>query len=149
MATVLKRPLTEEEKADARRLKSAWEFFRADNKGCTQDWLGDVTGLGGQSVIGQYLNGVIQLNHKALLSMCSVIGADPASISPTLAAKIPPVGNVLEGESQQHLQQHSVLVYVAPEEMKILTLYRESTPMGKNLIVDAATAAEKSRTFAR
>jgi|GEM_PF-3538904 len=143
MATVLKRPLTAEEKADAARLKSAWEEFQAqeENKGATQDWLAQATGLGGQSVIGQYLNAKIQLNHKALLSICKVIGADPAKISPNLAVKLPAAAN----DAIHANTQRTALVYVDQEEVKILTLYRESTPMGRNLIVDAAGRAEKLR----
>ena len=94
MATVKKRPLTDEEKADAVRLKAAWKDFQLENTGATQEWLANVTGLGGQSVIGQYLNGYIQINLKALLSICQVIGADPKKISPSLASTYTSAGNL-------------------------------------------------------
>ena len=94
MATVKKRPLTDEEKADAVRLKAAWKDFQLENTGATQEWLANVTGLGGQSVIGQYLNGSIQINLKALLSICQVIGSDPKKISPSLASTYTSTGTL-------------------------------------------------------
>ncbi len=89
MATVPKRPLTAEEIADARRLMVAWKDYQEDNPGATQEWLAGITGLGNQTLISQYMTGKIQLNHKALLAICSAIKAKPEKISPTLASTIP------------------------------------------------------------
>jgi SOS-response transcriptional repressor LexA len=114
MATVPKRPLTEEEIADAQRLRLAWEAYKSQpaNKGATQTWLGRVAGVGKQSVISQYLNAEIQLNLKVLLAICQVIGADPAVISPTLSKTIPkePTG----GKFDQNVRATSFDIHPIP-----------------------------------
>jgi len=93
MATVLKRPLTPDELADAERLRAAWKAYQDARKLVgerpTQEWLAVETGLGTQGLIWQYLNGRIPLNLKALLKICAAIGARPADISPTLASGLP------------------------------------------------------------
>ncbi len=83
-----KRMLTNEEVSDAQRLASAWEKYGEHHNGATQLWLANVTGLGTQSTISQYLRGIIPLNHKALLAICDAINIDPANISPTLSRTI-------------------------------------------------------------
>ncbi|WP_186033473.1 hypothetical protein [Burkholderia gladioli] len=92
MATVKKRPLTSEEIEECRRLAQAWERHKQDNPGASQNWLGQVTGLGGQSLISQYFRGVIPLNVRALLTICKHINADPQAISPRLMSQIMPAG---------------------------------------------------------
>lgn len=101
MATVQKRPLTATEKADADRLNAAWQRYKQKcqerGESATQEWLGATTGLGSQSTVGQYLRGIIPLNLKALVAICSAIGARPSDISPTLASALtdvvkPPLG---------------------------------------------------------
>lgn len=136
--TVQKRELTPSEKEAARKLKAAWEDFKAreDNKGVNQEWLGQETGLGNQSLIGQYLGGKIQLNHKALFAICKVIGVRPETISHELTSTLP-AKVVIES------MQDKPLVYVDPEELKILTFYRQASKSGKRFIFDAALAADK------
>lgn len=81
--TVEKRQLTEEEIADARRLKAIWLKFK--KKHCVnQEWLSEKTQLGVQSLMGQYLNGHIQLNHKAILAFARVLNVRPSDISPSM-----------------------------------------------------------------
>lgn len=80
--TVLKRELTAQEVEDAARLKSLWEKFQEDHAYATQAWLSKETGLGNQSLMGQYINGGIQLNPKAVLAFARVIGVHPSEISP-------------------------------------------------------------------
>ncbi|MBR8409802.1 helix-turn-helix domain-containing protein [Burkholderia cenocepacia] len=77
---------TAEEKAEAARLKSAWEAFKSENSGASQLWLGEATGIGGQSVISQYLRGDLALNFANLVKFCSVLRVDPATISPRLVS---------------------------------------------------------------
>lgn len=89
MSTVLKRKLSDEEIADAKRLAMAWDSYKKNNPGATQLWLARVTGLGTQGLVSQYLRGIIPLNHKALLAICDVIGVNPATISPTLSRTLP------------------------------------------------------------
>ncbi|MGO4154364.1 LexA family protein [Cupriavidus sp. YAF13] len=92
MATVSKRPLSAEEQADAGRLKAAWQAYQATcrdrGESPTQEWLGSVTNLGKQSVVGQYLRGVIPLNLRALVAICAAIGARPEEISPSLTSSL-------------------------------------------------------------
>lgn len=84
MATVEKRPLTWEEIAEAERLRAAWLVYKQEHPGVTQEWLGSVSELGSQGLIGQYMRGIIPLNLKALIAICVHIGADPREISPRL-----------------------------------------------------------------
>lgn len=88
MATVEKRPLTEEEIAERDRLVDAWERYKATHPGASQIWLSRATGLGTQGLISQYLRGIIPLNVRALLAICAQIGANPADISPRLAKDV-------------------------------------------------------------
>jgi hypothetical protein len=83
-----RRDLTTEEREETRRLANEWEVFRAENKGATQTWLGAETGLGGQSAVSQYLNGVIPLNLTALLAFCRVLNLEPKQISPRLSSMV-------------------------------------------------------------
>ncbi|WP_416046694.1 LexA family protein [Cupriavidus basilensis] len=100
MATVQKRALSADEIADAARLDAAWKAYKEKcaEKGerPSQEWLGSVTKLGKQSVIGQYLRGAIPLNLKALLAICAAIGARPSDISPRLTKAL----NELTGPHQ-------------------------------------------------
>jgi phage repressor protein C with HTH and peptisase S24 domain len=83
-----RRELTSEERAEAMRLKGVWEAYKHSHKGATQEWLGKESGLGGQSVIAQYLNGVIPMNLEALLALCGPIQGKPEEISPRLTKSI-------------------------------------------------------------
>ncbi|WP_431207486.1 hypothetical protein [Burkholderia cepacia] len=89
MATVEKRPLTEDELEDRDRLVAAWKRYKSSHPGASQAWLSEATGLGTQGLISQYFRGIIPLNVKALLAICAQIGADPVVISPRLARDLP------------------------------------------------------------
>jgi len=136
--TVPKRELTPTEKAAAERLKAAWDSYRSQNKGATQAWLGSETKLGNQSLMGQYLGGVIPLNHKALLAICKAISVDPTTISAELTETLPTKKFASLDPSHK-----TALVYVDAEELQILTHYREATHRGKKIILSAAVSAEK------
>ncbi|WP_175760495.1 hypothetical protein [Burkholderia anthina] len=84
MATVEKRPLTDEERAEAARLRDAWAKYKDKHPGATQQWLGSASELGSQGLMGQYLRGIIPLNLRALVSICAQIGVRPEEISPRL-----------------------------------------------------------------
>lgn len=124
MATVLKRELTAEEQADTRRLAAAWKNYQATHPSATQSWLGKETGLGGQGLIGQYLRGIIPLNHKALLAICKVIAVAPQEISSTLSATIP--ATALE----QARQQCSALAWSVATAFDQLTPRQQQAVMG-------------------
>jgi hypothetical protein len=80
--TVEKRPLTDDEVADAERLKSLWLRFRESDKARTQAWLAEKTALGNQSLVGQYLNAHIQLNPQGGLGVCTRIGCSSVQDQP-------------------------------------------------------------------
>lgn len=81
-------PLNQEQLEDAARLKQAWLAYKANNKGVSQVWLGQVTKIGSQSSVSQYLNGEIPLNLPALLSFAKALGVAPEVISPRMAEEV-------------------------------------------------------------
>lgn len=84
MATRPRPPLDDWQIEDARRLKSLFASC-----GETQDAFGARTGIGGQSLVGQYLNAVIPLNLRIVVKFADGLGVDVADISPTLAEQLP------------------------------------------------------------
>lgn len=84
MATMNRRPLTQEEQLEAKRLMDFWREYQEKNRGATQSWLASASGLGTQGAVSQYLRGAIPLNLHALVSICRVIDADPYYVSPRL-----------------------------------------------------------------
>ncbi|KAE8757339.1 hypothetical protein FSO04_24275 [Paraburkholderia madseniana] len=82
--TIQRHRLSDEEKAEAARLRAIWESFKVAHPGVSQEWLGNATGIGGQSAVSQYLRGEIMLNFANLIKFCNVLGANPSDISPRL-----------------------------------------------------------------
>ncbi|MCP3709755.1 hypothetical protein M3I54_22690 [Paraburkholderia sp. CNPSo 3274] len=82
--TIQRHELTAEEQQEVARLRAAWESFKANNPGATQEWLGAEAKIGGQSAVGQYLRGVLALNFATLMKLCAVLKVSPSSISPRL-----------------------------------------------------------------
>lgn len=84
------KPLTPEQKQDAARLKSAYEAYKAQlakqGQPNSQDAIAEKLNMG-QSAMSQYLNGRIPLNGEALLAFCSLFGALPMDISPSIFKK--------------------------------------------------------------
>lgn len=82
-------PLTDEQLADAARLKAAFEAhqekLRKVGLPATQDALADLLGFG-QSALNQYLNGKIPLNPAALFKFCRMLVVEPVLISPSIVA---------------------------------------------------------------
>jgi hypothetical protein len=79
--------LTPEQKADAKRLKAAFKAWQAYRKAQGLEYAQEVVtdGLGfGQSALSQYLNGHIPLNGETLRKLCTLIGVNPGSISPSI-----------------------------------------------------------------
>lgn len=124
--TVEKRQLTADELADAGRLKSVWDAFKASRpQGATQKWLGKETGLGNQSLMGQYLNGVIPLNPRAVLAFARVLGVHPSAISPRMEFPSPAAGKLSD------------------KELWIVDSYRASDAIGRVVIEDAVKTSVK------
>lgn len=81
------KPLTPEQKADAARLKQAWEQWQQDEDAVGRPYSQAEAAfkLGfGQSAMSQYLRGYIPLNAKTLAKFCLLIGARASDISPTI-----------------------------------------------------------------
>jgi transcriptional regulator with XRE-family HTH domain len=81
------RPLTEEQRADAARLKDAMARAKRDF-GLTQSDLATLCGWDSQSTVSQYANGRIPLNTDSLGIMCIHLRIPMHEISPTLARRL-------------------------------------------------------------
>ncbi|MFZ6773062.1 S24 family peptidase [Undibacterium sp. SXout7W] len=133
MATVEKRELTPEERSAAERLKFAWTKFKENNrdsggKPYTQEWVATETQLGSQSLIGQYLNGIIPLNVKALMSISNLIGVSPYDISKEIMEHIgdtPARIVAAKNDNYVRIERLNVVAQggygsVAPEEIEVV-----------------------------
>lgn len=84
------KPLNTEQKADALRLKAAFERYQKrlaeEGKPHSQDEIAEHLPFK-QSAMSQYLNGKIPLNAEALLAFCALMGDQPRAISPSIHAK--------------------------------------------------------------
>ncbi|NWN92269.1 helix-turn-helix transcriptional regulator [Marinobacter adhaerens] len=84
------RKLSDEQIADARRLKKLWdERFEGV---ISQEEAAHRCGWKTQGAFNQYLNGRIPLGLSALLKISRALQIEPADISPTLAAEITSTG---------------------------------------------------------
>jgi len=91
----MRTPLSEEQLADAKRLSDIYKArareskARGDNPALTQTEVGEQCGWNSpQSTVSQYMNGKVALNLEALLKLASVLGFEPADVSPSLAGKL-------------------------------------------------------------
>lgn len=84
-------PLSEEQQADASRLKKFFRLWQARRNDAGQDWSQDYASdqLGfNQSALSQYLNGRIPLNLEAASKFSRLMEEPIESFSPSLAAQI-------------------------------------------------------------
>jgi len=88
-------PLTEEQLADAARLKAAYKRAKERNPQVTQEWLAEQCGWKTQAAVSQYMNGKIPLNIDALVKFAQALEVRPAEISTTLAERIDDYNEVL------------------------------------------------------
>jgi len=98
-------PLTEEQKADAERLRflfKKWQATRKDNRlPASQAEAAELLGLGfGQSAFSQYLRGDIPLNVRVVAAFAGLLECLPEEISPTLAAELHALASA--GSSANH-----------------------------------------------
>ena len=82
---IVRTPLTEEQIADAQRLK---DLFSRTPHGLTQGAFGHHFEIGSQGMVWQYLNGKTALNIKAASGFASGLGCKVSDFSPKLAASI-------------------------------------------------------------
>lgn len=101
------KPLSEEQKRDAQRLKSAfrmWQSARRERaEPFTQDEVAENLFGFGQSALSQYLNGTIPLNLATLAKFTQVLGVRPENISPGLAAEHHALSSVLAASNVDNL----------------------------------------------
>ncbi|HCR3455467.1 MULTISPECIES: LexA family protein [Proteus] len=81
-----KKPITEEQKADALRLKNIFEAKKKE-LGLSQETLGDSIGMG-QSAVAQLLNGVNALNIENAAKLAEALQVTVDEFSPSLAKEI-------------------------------------------------------------
>ena len=147
--TVEKRALTDDEIADSKRLKSLWEEFKQKDAKRTQTWLASETGLGKQSLMGQYINGNIQLNERAVLAFSRVMGIHPSEISPRMDF---PAAQKKEESHHIRLVQSNPLseqYIVADEIILLISLFRNCTPTARKMLLGLAMDSDKVDTSLR
>lgn len=87
-----KKPLTQDQLEDARRLKAAYlarkKKLAEQGVKLTQDELAARCGWSGQSAVSQFMTGKTALSLEALISLSRELNAAPEEISPTLSAKL-------------------------------------------------------------
>ncbi|MEY0337818.1 LexA family protein [Providencia stuartii] len=81
-----KKPITEEQKADANRLKSIFEAKKKE-LGLSQESLGNAIGMG-QSAVAQLLNGVNAINVENAAKLAEALEVPVDDFSPSLAKEI-------------------------------------------------------------
>jgi transcriptional regulator with XRE-family HTH domain len=91
-----RRPLTDVELADVKRLQREWNR-RRHALGLTQEEVATLCGWSTQGAFSQYLRGRIPLNLRAAIQIARVLQVDVAEISPQLAEQLP--------SPQQHLAE--------------------------------------------
>lgn len=94
-----KKPLTDEQKADAIRLKSIFESKKKD-LGLSQEIIGEMLGMG-QSGVAQLLNGVNAINHEHAAKFAKILDVPVEDISPFLAKEIREVYQSVLSNSEQ------------------------------------------------
>ncbi|MEY1661563.1 LexA family transcriptional regulator [Isoalcanivorax beigongshangi] len=99
MSEERKRPLTEDEAAECRSLKSLWERKRKEGMSLTQSAAGDALGIS-QAAVSHYLNGRNRLNLSAALGFAKFLGADISDFSPRLAAEHRSLANARPAEAK-------------------------------------------------
>ncbi|OAT46981.1 helix-turn-helix domain-containing protein [Providencia heimbachae] len=117
------KPLTDEQKFDAARLKA---LFQAQ-KGLTQAVLADDLGFANQSAVSQYLNGRIPLNVEVAIKFADRFGCLVSDFSPSLQSEINKIAKyslplqVLPSATKEAEEQLIISsLNSAPEEKKIL-----------------------------
>ncbi|HHR6140836.1 TPA: LexA family protein [Providencia alcalifaciens] len=81
-----KKPITDEQKADAIRLKAIFESKKKE-LGLSQESLGDAIGMG-QSAVAQLLNGVNAINVENAAKLAEALKISVDDFSPSLAKEI-------------------------------------------------------------
>lgn len=89
-----KAKITEEHRAEARRLKAIWDAAKGRRR--SQAEFGDAYGLGNQSNVGHYLNARSPLNLKAASAFAAELNCSVKDFSPRIALEM---GQLRMGDS--------------------------------------------------
>jgi len=126
------RTLSEEQIADARRLKSLWE--REFKGKISQEEAAHLCGWRTQGAFNQYLNAKIPLGLPALLKISEALGVSPEEISPRLAAKL---------SGQSYIPGSDNPPAAASSEIDLLLA--KATPRSRQQLLRIAEAAADGR----
>lgn len=77
------RIITEDDRAAAARLRLAWEKFRQNNQGISQEKAGEKIGFS-QAVFSQYLRCTIPMGAAATLKLAKLLGVKPSYLRPEI-----------------------------------------------------------------
>jgi predicted transcriptional regulator len=129
------KPLTPEQRADAKRLKAAFVAFqgRMREKGepVTQETVAEALKFG-QSAVSQYLNGGIPLNADALVKFCKLMDEKPEQISP----------DIYRSELEKSM---ALANSAATKEVGVKKQYGGEAPMPEDVLSALATASDETR----
>lgn len=120
----VRRPLTEEEQADARRLHAVW-LRRKGEIGVTQEQLAADCGWTTQSALNQYLRGVIPLNLEAALKLARALRVEVSDLSPRLASLLPPTPHGIGEEAASYHKIKTKEVGEDPRRLAWNRLYED------------------------
>lgn len=104
----INRKVTDENRAEARRLRAIWDAAKARGAVSSQEKFGADYGIGGQAAVWQFLSGKTPLSAKAAAGFAEGLGCKVADFSPRLAS----------------LLRETETAGLRPEEQALLDSYR-------------------------
>lgn len=109
------KPLTEEQLADAARLRTAFKARQDVDPSLTQEGLAHICGWKTQGTVNQYLNGKIPLNMQALLKFSKALAVEPEDISPSISAQFRDAAALVLAHSRTSTGSGLAEAYQLPE----------------------------------
>ncbi|NMP26885.1 helix-turn-helix domain-containing protein [Rahnella sp. SAP-1] len=121
----MKRKLTEEDLAAAKRLKSIWTSKRVA-LGLTQEKAADLLGFNTQGAVSHYLNGVTPLNTDTVIKFSMLLNVKPEDIKPELAEILSYVRKSPSPEPGEEISSLNVLTSQHRELIRLFDKMPES-----------------------
>ncbi|ADW76535.1 helix-turn-helix domain protein (plasmid) [Rahnella aceris] len=115
----MKRKLTDEDLAAAKRLKAIWTSKRAA-LGLTQEKAADLLGFNTQGAVSHYLNGVTPLNTDTVIKFSMLLMVKPEDIKPELAEIL---SYVRKSPSPEGAQENSSLSALSSQHRELIRLF--------------------------
>jgi transcriptional regulator with XRE-family HTH domain len=115
----MKRKLTEEDLAAAKRLKAIWTSKRAA-LGLTQEKAADLLGFNTQGAVSHYLNGVTPLNTDTVIKFSMLLMVKPEDIKPELAEIL---SYVRKSPSPENIEENSSLSALSSQHRELIRLF--------------------------